>query len=120
MPPHAAPNCGRDRRSPRLARRRCRQNPAPAAAPDRTLRAGDAVLLIDEQFIAPAPLRRADEQVAQGFDEGRAEHGDEWCGEEEGCPRAYRLQASPSSRVALGLGDRSPGGAQRNPGRCVI
>ena len=32
-------------------------------------------VVVDEQLVAPAPLRRADEQVAQGFDEGRAEHG---------------------------------------------
>jgi hypothetical protein len=39
------------------------------------LRTGDAIGVIDEQLVAPAPLRRADEQVAQGLDEGRAEHG---------------------------------------------
>src|SRR5664279_981353 len=35
------------------------------------------MLIIDEQLVAPAPLRRADEQIAQGLDEGGAEH---WAG----------------------------------------
>ena len=43
------------------------------------LRAGDAIGVIDEQLFAPAPLRRADEQVAQGLDEGRAQHKGRSC-----------------------------------------
>jgi hypothetical protein len=35
---------------------------------------GDAMLLIDEKLVAPTPLRRADEQIAQGFDGVGAEH----------------------------------------------
>jgi hypothetical protein len=38
--------------------------------------AGDAIDVVDEQLVAPAPLRRADEQIAQGFDERRAEHAE--------------------------------------------
>ena len=36
---------------------------------------GDAVMLVHKHFLAPAPLRRADEEVAQGFDERGAKHG---------------------------------------------
>src|ERR1700722_10089459 len=46
--------------------------------PDQRRGAGDTIGVIDEQLVASAPLRRADEQVAQGFDEGSAEHGMKW------------------------------------------
>ena len=55
--------------------------------------AGDTVLFVDEQLVAPAPRGRADEQVAQGLDEGRAQHG-KILSRRDG-PAGYKAAADP-------------------------